>query len=123
MFPMIPSRFAQTTLGAAIVVAAALALPAQAQNVAIVNGKPVPKARVEALMAQATSQGQPVTPELESQVRDEVVDATELAGDALFGGGPGGVGGIGAAKQFGREADDVQRNLQVVDDGAGKLAE
>ncbi len=59
----------------ALAASAALLAPlaAAAQNVAIVNGKPVPKARVEALMAQATSQGQPVTPELESQVRDEVV--------------------------------------------------
>ncbi len=46
----------------------------QAQNVAIVNGKPVPKSRVETLMIQATRQGgQPRTPELEQQVRDEVV--------------------------------------------------
>jgi peptidyl-prolyl cis-trans isomerase C len=44
-----------------------------AQNIAVVNGKPVPKARVEALLTQATSQGQARTPELESQVRDEVV--------------------------------------------------
>jgi peptidyl-prolyl cis-trans isomerase C len=56
--------------------AAALALPlaAQAQNVATVNGKAVPKSRVEALLIQATKQGgQPRTPELEQQVRDEVV--------------------------------------------------
>lgn len=55
--------------------AVALSAPmgAFAQNVAIVNGKPVPKARVEALIKQATRQGQPVTPELEAQVRDEVV--------------------------------------------------
>ena len=54
---------------------AALAVPlaARAQNVALVNGKAVPKARVDALMAQATKQGQPKTPELEAQVRDEVV--------------------------------------------------
>ena len=65
-----PQRF-----GAWLAVAAALLLPlaAAAQNVAIVNGKAVPKSRVEALMAQATSQGQPRTPELEAQVRDEVV--------------------------------------------------
>lgn len=58
------------------VLSATLAAPfaAQAQNVAIVNGKAVPKTRVEALMAQATRQGgQPRTPELEQQVRDEVV--------------------------------------------------
>ncbi len=44
-----------------------------AGNVAIVNGKPVPKARVDALLQQATRGGQPVTPELEAQVKDEVV--------------------------------------------------
>jgi peptidyl-prolyl cis-trans isomerase C len=55
--------------------AVALSVPtgAFAQNVAIVNGKAVPKTRVEALIKQATRQGQPVTPELEAQVRDEVV--------------------------------------------------
>lgn len=48
-------------------------LAVQAQNVAIVNGKPVPKARVDALLTQATRGGQPRTPELEAQVKDEVV--------------------------------------------------
>ena len=59
-----------------LALAAALAAPlaVQAQNIAVVNGKPVPKARVDALLAQATKQGgQPKTPELEQQVRDEVV--------------------------------------------------
>ena len=58
-----------------LALAAALLLPlaAAAQNVAIVNGKAVPKSRVETLMQQATSQGQPRTPEREAQVRDEVV--------------------------------------------------
>jgi peptidyl-prolyl cis-trans isomerase C len=70
---------AVATLGALALAAAALApalLPAaaQAQNIAIVNGKAVPKARFDALIAQATRQGgQPRTPELETQVRDEVV--------------------------------------------------
>ena len=57
-------------LAALLLVSAAAA---HAQNVAIVNGKPVPKARAEALMAQAVKQGQPQSPELEAQVRDEVV--------------------------------------------------
>jgi len=48
-------------------------LAAQAQNVAIVNGKAVPKSRVDALVMQATKSGQPKTPELEKQARDEVV--------------------------------------------------
>lgn len=47
--------------------------PAMAQNLAVVNGKPVPKARVQALMEQAQRAGQPVTPELEAQARDQVV--------------------------------------------------
>ncbi|MGY4829466.1 peptidylprolyl isomerase [Sphaerotilaceae bacterium SBD11-9] len=67
------SLAARTSLLAAAV-ALAMPLAAQAQNVAIVNGKPVPKARVDALLTQATKQGnQPRTPELEAQVRDEVV--------------------------------------------------
>jgi peptidyl-prolyl cis-trans isomerase C len=57
-----------------IAVACALPLAAMAQNVATVNGKPVPKARVDTLMEQATRGGQqPRTPELEQRVRDEVV--------------------------------------------------
>jgi len=52
---------------------APLALPVQAQNLAIVNGKPVPKARVEALLQQAQRSGQQMSPELEAQARDQVV--------------------------------------------------
>jgi peptidyl-prolyl cis-trans isomerase C len=63
-------RYVQPALSALIL---GLALPALAQNVAIVNGKPVPKARVDALINQATKAGQPRTPELEKQARDEVV--------------------------------------------------
>ena len=51
-----------------------IALPAVAQNIAIVNGKAVPKARADSLMDQILKQGQQRrTPELEAQVRDEVV--------------------------------------------------
>ena len=59
----------------AIALCAALAAPglALAQNVALVNGKAVPKARVDALMQQAIKSGQPASPDLEKQVRDEVV--------------------------------------------------
>ena len=68
----------KTTLASRLslaVIAAAMLAPvaASAQNVAIVNGKAVPKARVDALMTQVTRSGQPMTPELEKQVRDEVV--------------------------------------------------
>ncbi|HSV36449.1 MAG TPA: peptidylprolyl isomerase [Ramlibacter sp.] len=49
------------------------ALPAAAQNVAIVNGKPVPKARVDALTAQLAKSGRPMGVEMQGQLRDEVI--------------------------------------------------
>lgn len=54
-------------------VALACALPALAQNAAIVNGKPVPKARMDVLAQQLAAAGRPVTPEMQSQLREEVV--------------------------------------------------
>jgi peptidyl-prolyl cis-trans isomerase C len=50
-----------------------LALPALAQNLAIVNGKPVPKARMDALAAQLAKSGRPVGVEMQAQLRDEVI--------------------------------------------------
>lgn len=62
---------------AAALLAGAIALPAVAQNVAIVNGKPVPTARLDALetqiKAQAERTGQPVPPGLRDQLKDEVI--------------------------------------------------
>ena len=61
---------------AAIAVAAAtllLPLVASAQNITIVNGKAVPKARAELLLEQAKRGGQQVTPEMEGQAREQVV--------------------------------------------------
>lgn len=47
---------------------------AWAQNVAIVNGKPVPTSRVEALSQQVAAQGKPVTPEIQAQIKEEVIN-------------------------------------------------
>jgi peptidyl-prolyl cis-trans isomerase C len=44
-----------------------------AQNIAIVNGKAVPKARLQALAAQLERSGRPVTPDMEQQLREEVI--------------------------------------------------
>ncbi len=49
------------------------ALPALAQNIAIVNGKAVPKARADALAAQVVKSGRPITPEVTNQIKDEVI--------------------------------------------------
>jgi len=51
----------------------ALASGALAQNVAIVNGKAVPKSRVEALSQQVARSGRPVTPDMQGQLREEVI--------------------------------------------------
>ena len=58
------------------VVAAAvmtLALPALAQNLAVVNGKAVPKARTDAMAQQMAKAGRPVTPDMEGQLKDEII--------------------------------------------------
>ena len=56
--------------------AAVLAFGAQsaiAQNIAIVNGKAVPKTRLDALAQQVAKAGRPVTPEMQGQLREEVI--------------------------------------------------
>ena len=52
---------------------AVLPLLAAAQNVATVNGKAIPKSRVDLLLQQAQRAGQQVTPEMQGQARDQVV--------------------------------------------------
>lgn len=51
----------------------AFSVPVWAQNVAIVNGKAVPKSRVEALSQQLARSGRPVTPDVEAQIKEEVI--------------------------------------------------
>ncbi len=55
---------------AALVAGAPLAF---AQNVAIVNGKAVPQSRVDTLVQQVTASGRQVTPEIQAQIKDEVI--------------------------------------------------
>jgi len=50
-----------------------VSLPAAAQNVAIVNGKAVPKARLDQLSAQLAKSGRPVTPDVQEQLKQEVI--------------------------------------------------
>ncbi|MES2413504.1 MAG: peptidylprolyl isomerase [Pseudomonadota bacterium] len=60
----------------ASVAAGLLAFAAQgafAQNIAIVNGKAVPKARLDALAQQIAKSGRPITPEIQGQLREEVI--------------------------------------------------
>lgn len=61
-----------TSLVTAAVLSTA-ALSASAQNIAVVNGKAVPKARAEVLKQQIEQSGRPVTPEMEGQIKEEVI--------------------------------------------------
>lgn len=57
----------------AVAVLGAFAGSALAQNLAIVNGKTVPKSRLTALEQQFAKQGRPVPPEMQGQLKDEVI--------------------------------------------------
>ena len=60
----------------ATAVASLMALGAQsalAQNVAIVNGKAVPKTRLDSLAQQVAKSGRPMSPEIQAQLREEVI--------------------------------------------------
>ena len=69
-----------TALAAATI---GMALPAAAQNVAIVNGKPVPMNRVEMLQQQLNKAGRPVSGEMQGQLKDEVIAREIFMQEAL----------------------------------------
>ncbi len=60
-------------LSAATAALALMAAPAFAQNIAVVNGKPVPSSRIEVLKQQVERSGRPVTPEVLAQIKEELV--------------------------------------------------
>lgn len=64
--PVLRSVAVATVIGA-------LSFGALAQNVAIVNGKPIPKSRMTALEQQLARSGRPVTPDMQNQLRDELI--------------------------------------------------
>mgnify|MGYP000213929833 CR=1 FL=1 len=61
---------------------AAVAVPAFAQNVAVVNGKAIPTSRVEAMVKQMVQQGQKDSPEMRAMIKDELINREVLAQEA-----------------------------------------
>ncbi|HVL76206.1 MAG TPA: peptidylprolyl isomerase [Noviherbaspirillum sp.] len=61
---------------------AAIALPAMAQNLAVVNGKPIPSSRADTMIKQLQAQGQPDSPELRAMVREELINREILMQEA-----------------------------------------
>ncbi|WP_420473359.1 peptidylprolyl isomerase [Noviherbaspirillum sp. ST9] len=60
----------------------AVALPAFAQNLAVVNGKPVPSSRADAMIKQLAAQGQPDSPQLRAMVKEELINREILIQEA-----------------------------------------
>jgi peptidyl-prolyl cis-trans isomerase C len=92
--------------GALVLAALLPALPGAAQNIAIVNGKPVPKARMETLVTQATRSGQAVTPEMERQARDQLVLREIFAQEAEKR-------GIGGTREFRAQLELARQSLLI----------
>jgi peptidyl-prolyl cis-trans isomerase C len=78
----------QRVFAASVVLAAAglASRAAQAQNITTVNGKPVPKARADAIVSQvqklAAARGQQLPPDIDKLVRDKVVTDEILSQEA-----------------------------------------
>jgi peptidyl-prolyl cis-trans isomerase C len=71
-----------------VLLAAFAVAPAFAQNIAVVNGTPIPKARVDALVAQLVQQGQQDSPQLQTAVREELINREILMQEAARRGIP-----------------------------------
>src|SRR5690606_27688028 len=84
----------------------AVALPAFAQNVAVVNGKPIPSSRVEAIVKQYTAQGQKDTPELRNAIKEELITREALMQEA-------GKRGIGDKAEVKNQIDMARQSIVI----------
>ncbi|BCQ23278.1 peptidylprolyl isomerase [Caballeronia sp. NK8] len=65
-----------------VLLAAFAAAPAFAQNIAVVNGTPIPTSRADALVKQLVAQGQQDSPQLQQAVREELINREILMQEA-----------------------------------------
>jgi peptidyl-prolyl cis-trans isomerase C len=93
---------------AAISFAAATLLTASAfaQNAAVVNNKPIPKAKVDEFVEALVKQGRPDTPELRTMVRDELI-AREIFVQAAE------KQGLGRKPEVARQLENVRQDLLI----------
>ncbi|MEY3410254.1 MAG: hypothetical protein RIS02_1981, partial [Pseudomonadota bacterium] len=66
----------------ALSLVAALSFSALAQNLAVVNGKPIPKAREDAWVKELTKQGQADSPDLRKMVKERLIQNEVLLQEA-----------------------------------------
>ena len=98
---------------ASVIVAAAAGLApfaAQSQNIAVVNGKPVPKARLDTILEQvkrqATQRQQQLPPDIDKLVRDKVVTDEILAQEAERR-------GLGASPEFKSQMEIARQSILI----------
>ena len=102
----------KSSLAASVVLALAGAMPiaALAQNVAVVNGKPVPKSRVDAIVSQVQKQAQQrnqqLPPDLDKLVRDKVVTDEILSQEAERR-------GLGASADFKQQMELARQSILI----------
>lgn len=75
----------RTAIFAILALASGIAL---AQNIAVVNNKPIPKAREDAWVRELTKQGQPDTPEMRKMVKERLIQNEVLLQEATKRGIP-----------------------------------
>jgi peptidyl-prolyl cis-trans isomerase C len=72
-----PARLLLALIAVAVV-------PAFAQNLAVVNGKPIPSSRADAVVKQVVAQGQqPDSPELRAQIKNDLISREVLMQEAV----------------------------------------
>jgi peptidyl-prolyl cis-trans isomerase C len=65
-----------------VVLLAIAAMPSFAQNLAVVNGKPVPSSRADTMIKQMAAQGQQDSPQLRAMVKEELINREILIQEA-----------------------------------------
>jgi peptidyl-prolyl cis-trans isomerase C len=96
-------RSLQALTAAALLAAAPWAL---AQNVAVVNGKAVPLARVEALAQQVAASGRPVDDQVRAQLKEEVILREIFMQEAQKR-------GIGATPEFKTQMELARQTIMI----------
>jgi len=104
-------RFLAASIALAAFAGTGLApLAAQAQNIAVVNGKPVPKARADAVIAQvqkqAAARGQQLPPDIDKLVRDKVVTDEILVQEAERR-------GLGASNDYKQQMEIARQSILI----------
>jgi peptidyl-prolyl cis-trans isomerase C len=96
----------QVILSAVAAALLSVALPAAAQNIAIVNGKAVPKARMDQLAAEIAKTGRPVGPEMAGQMREAVIAREIFMQEAQKR-------GLDATDDFKSQIEIARQNLMI----------